>query len=49
MTTGGARGRIVGAILNRVDIKHNPYYYSQYYRPEYSDYYQKTARKQAGA
>ncbi len=44
-----ARGRIVGAILNRVDIQHNPYYYSQYYRPEYSDYYQKNARTQAGA
>jgi predicted nucleic-acid-binding Zn-ribbon protein len=28
-------------VLNRVDLQHNPYYYSQYYRREYSDYYQK--------
>ncbi len=36
-----ARAKFVGAVLNRVDLQHNPYYYSQYYRREYSDYYQK--------
>ena len=36
-----AKARLVGAVLNRVDLKHNAYYYSQYYRREYSDYYQK--------
>ncbi len=33
----------VGAVLNRVDLDRNAYYYSQYYRREYSDYYQKSA------
>lgn len=35
----GAGARFVGAILNKVDLKHQGYYYSQYYRPEYSGYY----------
>jgi capsular exopolysaccharide synthesis family protein len=30
--------RFVGAVLNRVDLKHQGYYYSYYYRPEYADY-----------
>jgi len=30
---------IIGAVLNRVDIEGNPYYYSTYYRKEYSRYY----------
>ena len=33
------RARIIGAILNRVDLDRHTYYYSQYYRKEYSDYY----------
>jgi Mrp family chromosome partitioning ATPase len=37
-----AHARFVGAVLNRVDLDRNAYYYSQYYRREYSDYYQKT-------
>ena len=36
-----ARAKFVGAVLNRVDLQHNPYYYSQYYRREYSEYYEK--------
>lgn len=36
------QARFVGAILNRVDLERNSYYYSQYYRREYSDYHQKT-------
>ncbi len=34
-----AQAKFVGAILNRVDLEHNAYYYSQYYRREYSQYY----------
>ena len=29
-----AQARFVGAVLNRVDLEHNAYYYSQYYRRE---------------
>jgi succinoglycan biosynthesis transport protein ExoP len=35
-----ARARFVGAVLNRVDLQHNSYYYAQYYRREYTGYYQ---------
>ena len=38
-----ARAKFVGAVLNRVDLQHNAYYYSRYYRREYSEYYQKRA------
>ena len=34
-----ADAKFVGAVLNRVDIYRNGYYYSQYYRREYSAYY----------
>jgi polysaccharide biosynthesis transport protein len=34
------QARFVGAVLNRVDLERNAYYYSQYYRREYSEYYQ---------
>ena len=35
------RGRVVlaGGVLNRVQIARHGYYYAQYYRPEYADYY----------
>ena len=33
------QAHIIGAVLNRVDLEHNPYYYSTYYRKEYSRYY----------
>jgi polysaccharide biosynthesis transport protein len=36
---GGANACVVGAVLNRVDIEGNPYYYSHYYRREYAQYY----------
>lgn len=38
-----ASARIVGAVLNRVDLKHQAYYYSQYYRQEYTQYYAKSS------
>jgi polysaccharide biosynthesis transport protein len=33
------RARVVGAILNRVQLDKNGYYYSRYYRREYGAYY----------
>jgi capsular exopolysaccharide synthesis family protein len=40
----GASAKFLGAILNKVDLQHNGYYYSQYYRPEYSQYYQNVVK-----
>ena len=39
------QGRVhfIGAILNRVDLERNSYYYSNYYRHEYGSYYQQAA------
>jgi succinoglycan biosynthesis transport protein ExoP len=34
-----ARGRILGATLNRVDLKNHSFYYADYYRREYGEYY----------
>ncbi len=34
-----SQARFLGAVLNRVDLEHNAYYYSRYYRPEYGGYY----------
>ena len=36
-----AHAKYVGGILNRVDVYHSPYYYSRYYKREYSNYYTK--------
>jgi capsular exopolysaccharide synthesis family protein len=35
----GSKARILGAILNRANVRRNPYYYSHYYSHEYADYY----------
>lgn len=35
----GAKARVIGAVLNRVNVERNSYYYSHYYRKEYSNYY----------
>jgi succinoglycan biosynthesis transport protein ExoP len=35
--------RFVGGVLNRVDLQRNAYYYSQYYRHEYTQYYTKAS------
>jgi capsular exopolysaccharide synthesis family protein len=37
------RARFVGAVLNRVELERNSYYYSHYYRREYNAYYQQAA------
>lgn len=34
-----AKATFMGAILNRVDLDRNPYYYSHYYKREYASYY----------
>ncbi|MBI4887692.1 MAG: polysaccharide biosynthesis tyrosine autokinase [Acidobacteria bacterium] len=34
-----SQAKFVGAVLNRVDLDHNAYYYSRYYRPDYGGYY----------
>jgi len=34
-----AGAKFVGGVLNRVDLQRNGYYYSQYYRREYTHYY----------
>jgi polysaccharide biosynthesis transport protein len=36
---GRGHAKFLGAVLNRVDLQHNAYYYAEYYRREYSDYY----------
>jgi capsular exopolysaccharide synthesis family protein len=36
-----AKAKFVGAVLNRVEIEKNGYYYSQYYKKSYSRYYVK--------
>ncbi len=40
----GAKAKYVGAILNKVDLQRNAYYYSHYYRREYRVYYEDSAR-----
>ena len=39
-----ANATFVGAVLNRVDLERNAYYYAQYYRREYSQYYTPSLR-----
>jgi polysaccharide biosynthesis transport protein len=35
------QAHVIGAVLNKADVDRNPYYYSTYYRKEYSRYYAK--------
>jgi capsular exopolysaccharide synthesis family protein len=46
---GRGRAKFLGAVLNRVDLQHNAYYYAEYYRREYSDYYGGTGKRQQQA
>jgi polysaccharide biosynthesis transport protein len=39
-----ARARLLGAVLNRVDLNRHAYFYSQYYRREYTTYYRTGTR-----
>jgi len=34
-----SKATILGAVLNRVDVQRNPYYYANYYKHEYTGYY----------
>lgn len=34
-----SQAKFLGAVLNRVDLQHNAYYYSKYYQPDYGGYY----------
>jgi capsular exopolysaccharide synthesis family protein len=34
-----ARAHVIGAVLNRADLKRRAYYYERYYRHEYGQYY----------
>jgi capsular exopolysaccharide synthesis family protein len=36
---GGVRAKVVGAVLNHVDLEHNAYYYSPYYHRKDREYY----------
>jgi capsular exopolysaccharide synthesis family protein len=40
-----AKARIIGAVLNRVDVGRHSYYYATYYRKEYAKYYQHSATR----
>ena len=42
------QAHVVGAVLNRVDLERNPYYYAAYYRKEYSRYYAQATRPSRG-
>lgn len=39
-----AKGKVIGAILNRVDLDKNSYYYGNYYRRQYGEYYIQAAQ-----
>jgi capsular exopolysaccharide synthesis family protein len=41
------QAHMIGAVLNRADVEGNPYYYSTYYRKEYSRYYAKASQPRA--
>jgi Mrp family chromosome partitioning ATPase len=38
-TIQGGKPNIIGAVLNRVDLNRNKYYYSRYYGYHYKSYY----------
>jgi len=40
-----ARAKLVGAVLNRVNVERHAYYYAPYYRKEYGKYYQRSANQ----
>jgi polysaccharide biosynthesis transport protein len=38
-----ARAKFLGAVLNRVDVERDSYYYARYYRKDYTNYYSAAA------
>jgi capsular exopolysaccharide synthesis family protein len=43
----GAKAKYLGAVLNKVDLRKNGYYYSHYYQRSYRDYYVGAAERSA--
>jgi polysaccharide biosynthesis transport protein len=39
-----AHAKVIGAVLNRVDLEHHSYYYAEYYRRDYTDYYHHSSK-----
>jgi Mrp family chromosome partitioning ATPase len=37
-----ARAKVIGAVLNRVNVHRHSYYYAQYYRKDYTQAYVRT-------
>jgi Mrp family chromosome partitioning ATPase len=42
-TLQSANTNIIGAVLNRVDLNRNKYYYSRYYGYHYQSYYSESS------
>ena len=42
-------GKVVGVVLNKVNLERNSYYYSQYYGEYYRSYYAEGAAKRSGS
>jgi capsular exopolysaccharide synthesis family protein len=42
-----AQAKFLGAVLNRVDVERDSYYYSRYYRKDYASYYSTPASRKA--
>jgi succinoglycan biosynthesis transport protein ExoP len=45
----GVGGKVIGVVLNKVDLRRNSYYYSQYYGEYYRGYYAEGAGTHRGA
>jgi capsular exopolysaccharide synthesis family protein len=43
-----SRAKFLGAVLNRVDVERDSYYYSRYYRKDYANYYSASPARSAG-
>jgi Mrp family chromosome partitioning ATPase len=41
----GVGGKLVGVVLNKVNLQRNSYYYNQYYGPYYRSYYGEGTRE----
>jgi len=46
-TLSAGRPKSIGAVLNRVDLNRNKYYYSRYYGYHYQNYYGSGSKKSA--
>jgi Mrp family chromosome partitioning ATPase len=46
-TLTAGKTKSIGAVLNRVDLDRNRYYYSRYYGYNYQNYYSSSTKKTA--